>query len=210
MKKILAYWIVILAIYGVLLAFSRDYKTLSILYHLALLFLPLVFIFRRIETFKNLGFKKGNAQAGALWLIFVLISLIAGVYLRAFLLHQNVSLVFDFSLLFIVTITLGPISEELFHRGLLQSKLEQKWGQIMGMVFPSILFALIHIPKMLFAQDYIYVSAIPLLAGNPIALLFSFFVFGMMFAYIYQETKSIYYAILAHIFVNLILGILRY
>ena len=210
-KGILTYWVIVLIIYGILLAFIRNYEILSPFYHLALLFFPLILVLLKKESFENLGIKKGNVKQGILWLSIVLIILIGGTYLRAFLLHKNVSLVFNFSLPFILMITLGPISEEIFHRGLLQTKLEKILGETPGIVFPAILFALIHVPKLLFAKEYVSVSA-PLLPvlSNPIMSLFLFFGLGMLFGYIYQGTKSIYYAIGAHAFVNLVISVLVY
>jgi len=210
-KGILAYWAIILIIYGVFLAFTRNYETLTVFYHLALFSFPLVLIFSKKETCESLGLKKGNVKQGILWLSLILIFLIGGTYFRAFLLHKSVSLVFAFSFSFIMTITLGPISEEIFHRGLLQTKLEKILGETWGIVFPAIIFALIHVPKLLFAKDYVLVSA-PLLPAlsNPVMSLFVFFGLGMLFGYIYQGTKSIYYAIVAHIFVNLIMGVFIY
>jgi len=210
-KGILTYWTIILIIYGVFLTFTRNYETFSAFYHLALLSFPLILIFSKKETCESLGFKKGNVRQGILWLSMILIFCISGAYFRAFLLHKSVSLVFAFSFPFIMAITLSPISEEIFHRGLLQTKLEKILGKTQGVVFPAILFALSHVPKLLFVKGYISVSAplIPVLS-NPIMNLFLFFGIGMIFGYIYQDTKSIYYAIVAHIFVNLILGVFIY
>jgi len=207
-KGILSYWAIILIIYGISLAFTRNYETFSAFYHLALFSFPLVLIFSKKETFESLGFKRGNVKEGITWLFIVLILSIGGVYFRAFLLHRSVSLVFAFSIPFIMGITLAPISEEIFHRGLLQTKLVKLLGETQGIILPAILFALIHVPKLLFAKEYISVSA-PLFS-SPIATFFSFFGIGILFGYIYQETKSIYYAIVAHIFVNLILGVFIY
>jgi membrane protease YdiL (CAAX protease family) len=208
-KWILSYWAIILIIYGALLAFIRNYEVLTVFYHLALFSFPLILILSKKETYGGLGFKRGNIRQGILWLSLILIFLVGGTYFRAFLLGKGVDLVFAFSLPFVMTITLGPISEEMFHRGLLQTKLEKILGETWGMVLPAILFALIHVPKLLFAKDYVSVST-PLLPAlsNPIASLFLFFGLGMLFGYVYQSTKSIYYAITAHVFVNLIIGIL--
>ena len=210
MKKFLAFWLAILILYGILLAFFRNYEFLSTIYHLALLALPLYLIFSKKETFTSIGFKKGNVKEGLWWIFFISIALISGAYIRAFLMHKSVDIVFDFSFLFIMTITLGPLSEEIFHRGLLQTKLVKRFGEMKGMIFPSILFALIHVPKMMFASDYLSPSSLPVFMSNPCVILFSFFIFGIMFAYIYQETKSLYYAIAAHALVNFILSVFRY
>ncbi len=210
-KWLLIYWAIILIIYGVFLALTRNYETCSSLYHLALLIFPLALIFSKKETFNSLGFKKGNVKQGIFWSFIILIFLICGVYLRAFLAHKSVNLVFSLSFPFIMTIILAPISEELFHRGLLQTKFDKIFGKTLGVIFSAILFALIHVPKLLFAKEYISVSApvLPFLS-NPIMALFSFFAIGLLLGHIYHETESIYYAILVHIFINLIQEVFIY
>lgn len=209
MKKILGYWALTLILYGIFLALGYNYETFSILYHFALLAFPLSLVFSKKETFESLGFRKGDTKQGITWLFFILILLLGGIYLRAFLVHKSVNLVFDYSLLFISTITLGPLSEEIYHRGLLQTKFERKIGE-KGIFLASGFFALIHVPKLLFAKKYVSFSTPLPFVSNPITTLVSLFLLGMIFGYIYRETKSINYAIAAHIFVNLILGIFIY
>ena len=210
-KYILIYWAIILIIYGILLALTRKFELLSTFYHLALLIFPLILILSKKETFRSLGFKKGNTQQGIAFLIVILIVMIGGTYLRALLAYKHVSLVFDFSFLFFVAVFLAPISEEIFHRGLLQTKLEKIFDETYEIVFPAILFALIHVPKLLFAKEFVSPSASlsPIFSGLIVSL-FVFFVLGMLFGYIYQKTKSIYYVIGTHFLYNLILMIFIY
>lgn len=207
-RHILIYWAIILIIYGVLLAFIRHYETLSAFYHLALLVFPLALVFSKKETWERLGLKKGNSTEGTAYLFVIAIVLVGITYLRGLLSYKHVNIVFDFSFPFFATVVLGPISEELFHRGLLQTKLQETWNKTWAIVFPAILFALIHVPKLLFAKDYVSASAptVPFLS-SPIISLIYFFVLGVMFGCIYRETKSIYYAIGTHALVNLILVI---
>lgn len=210
MKKILAYWIIILTIYGILLGWTRNYETLSFFYHLALLFLPLALIFSKRESFGSLGFKKGDVKQGIICLFCLFVALLGGIYFRAFLLDKTVSLVFNCSILFILMTVLAPISEEMFHRGLLQTKFEKTLGATKGILLAAVFFALIHVPKLLFAKEYISTSTPLPIVSHPIIALFSFFLMGVMFGYIYKETKSINYAIGAHILVNLTLVVFIY
>ncbi len=210
MKKILTYWIIILTIYGVLLAKTQNYAVLSACYHMALLLFPLALVLFKAETFKSLGFKKGDVKQGIWWLAVIFIAIVGGIFFRAFISGETVTLVFGNLFLLFSMVALSPVSEEIFHRGLLQTKFEEKTNKIKGLILASVFFALIHVPKMLFAKEYIAVSA-PLPAmSNPIMILFSFFIMGILFGHIYQRTKSINYAIAAHMLVNLVLGVLVY
>jgi len=210
MKKILAYWTVTLILYGVLLALTQTYEILSMFYHFVLLFFPLVLILSKTETFDSLGFKRGKVKEAILWSSVIFIGSVGGIYFNAFLLHKTVSLVFNPSFSFITSITLGPVSEEIFHRGLLQTKFEKLLGKTKGLILASVLFALAHVPKLLFAKSYVLASTPLPFISTPIIILFQFFLAGIVFGYIYQETKSINYAIIAHIFLNLNLEIFVY
>jgi membrane protease YdiL (CAAX protease family) len=209
-KGSLLYWALILIVYGAFLGLTKNYESLSFLYHIALLFFPLILVFCKKERLETLGFQRGDTKQGIFWLFIVLVFFIGGIYFRAFMMGKSVNLIFDFSSLFLIMVVLAPISEEIFHRGLLQTKLEKILGETWGMIFPAILFALIHVPKMLFAENYVSTSTPLPGTENHFITLSSFFAFGIMFGYIYQKTKSIYYSIGAHIFVNLILGIFLY
>jgi len=210
-KRILVFWTLSLVVYGILLSILREYEILSLFYHLALLSFPLILLLFKKESSKSLGLKKGDAKTGILYLFLLFIFSIIGINLQAFLSKKTIHLVFDISFPFLLSITLGPISEELFHRGLLQTKLEKLFGETKGILLSALLFSLIHIPKILFASEYVFISlpSLPFLT-NPFVTLFSFFVLGMLFGYVYHDTKSVYYAIATHAIVNLVVGVMRY
>ena len=75
----------------------------------------------------------------------------------------------------------APIGEEIFFRGFLYNALKRRWGIMIGVVFSGLAFALIH-----FA---------------PLAVIV-IFPMGMLLAYVYEKTRSLWVTIMMHIFNN--------
>lgn len=99
-------------------------------------------------------------------------------------------------------IVIGPVAEELFFRGYLQTRLQKTLlGALGGVFVASIFYALIHIPKILWAQQYIvsfsFVSNFRFIALG-IQPILSMFLLSVIFGLIYLETKSLIYPIIFH------------
>ena len=94
-------------------------------------------------------------------------------------------------LLGFVMLILMPVGEEILFRGIAYIGFAGRFGQVRGMVFSALLFAVLH--------GYIR-SFVPLvLGGIPI------FLMGLTLAWLYIRTKSLIPCILTHSLVNLIL-----
>lgn len=86
---------------------------------------------------------------------------------------------------FLISLTIGPMMEELLFRGYLFSKWGERIGVTKAMIFSSLLFAFIH-----FNSGFI-----------------SHFVSGLFFTMVYLKTNKLILPILLHSFHNLIVGI---
>lgn len=207
----LAYWLFAIVAYGILLASLRDYESLSFGYHVLLLAFPVWMVLLGRERLADFGLTIGNSRQGVQYVGFILILVVTGTFFRSFVLHRPVYLVSDvFSAAFFLSVLFSPITEELMHRGYLQPRLEKRLGDVKGLVAASALFAFIHVPKLLFANGKVFFSYAPANLSNPVLLLVSFFVTGLLFGYIYQETKSVYYPTAAHVVLNFVLYFMRY
>lgn len=156
-------------------------------------------------------FKKDTLKEGILMgtgFFFFAISLF---YLRALFLHEPLNLSIKPPLLyFIVSITIIPLSEEAFFRGILQTKLQniKKLSSVLALFLASFVYALFHIPKILFIPESFWFSMKPKFLTNynfshPSFLLLCVLLLGLYFGYTFQQTKSLYWPILAHILVNI-------
>jgi len=94
---------------------------------------------------------------------------------------------------FISTIMLIPIAEELFFRGLIQSKLQEKLNPIFSIIISSILFGFMHL------------KLENLMLNEPINFQLTYITFfgGLILGTLFYNSKSLIPAILAHIFWNL-------
>jgi len=77
----------------------------------------------------------------------------------------------------------------------LRDKFSLKYGVLYGLIISSIMFGLIHIPKLLFVDG--------LSTGNFFIQLISLSIAGGVLGYVYQETKSLFYPIIIHSILNL-------
>lgn len=102
--------------------------------------------------------------------------------------EENFEIISKFPLYCIfTTCILAPLKEEYFFRGILMNKLQKKYNPWVGIIVSSLFFGLIH---MNFQQ---FSVAMPL---------------GILFGYIYLETKSIYLCMFGHFLNNAFTGFL--
>jgi membrane protease YdiL (CAAX protease family) len=185
MKRALAWFVATLAAYAVILYLMGGYEAPSAIYHTLLLAFPVWLITVNRANIRELGLVKGDWQSGLILAIvvtvlgFIIILAKTGLALPA----PDVSLA--------STIVYAPVTEELFFRGYMQPKLESRFGQWPGLVITAILFTVIHLPKVLLTS----------LAG-PLDLI-AFFVLGLIFGYVRDVGKSVYYPTLCHVGYNL-------
>jgi membrane protease YdiL (CAAX protease family) len=86
-------------------------------------------------------------------------------------------------LLFATGILIAPLVEEIFFRGFLFTGLREKYGWITAALVSAFLFSIVHLQP---------------IAMPPIFLL------GLVFAYLYQRTESIWPAVIMHFVTNTI------
>lgn len=86
------------------------------------------------------------------------------------------------------------IVEEMVFRGVMMSVIEKKFGRMVAVVVPSVLFGFVHILGMGFE---ILSCALVVLAGTMV---------GIMFSLIASETKSIWNSAIVHAFWNIIIS----
>ncbi|WP_027338757.1 CPBP family intramembrane glutamic endopeptidase [Halonatronum saccharophilum] len=94
-----------------------------------------------------------------------------------------------FLLYSILIVVVAPITEEIFFRGLIYFYCKDRFGVLMGMLLNGIIFGVAHSSLWLF---------IPTFLG------------GVLLAWIYEKSKSIYSCIIAHSVWNLIIVLLVY
>ena len=94
---------------------------------------------------------------------------------------------------FISTIMLIPIAEELFFRGLIQGKLQEKLNPILSIIISSLLFGLMHL------------KLENLMLNEPMNFQLTYITFfgGLILGTLFYKSKSLIPAILAHMFWNL-------
>jgi len=186
-------------------------------FHLILLICPLFLILTKEMTFKDMGFvfKKDTLTKGLLMGAGFLF-LIPLFYLQAFLLPGTLDIKMGVPFLYFITaIAIGPVSEEIFFIGILQTKFQNVRGISGGLALflSSLANAFFHIPEILFAPNALLISKqLPLLtsylkhpAYYPFIAFFYFFFLSLYFGDVYRTTKSIYWPILAHSILNIIL-----
>jgi hypothetical protein len=77
---------------------------------------------------------------------------------------------------------LAPISEELFFRGLIYNWFRQRWGMWVSILLSSIWFSIGHI--------------------DSLGVVASSFLMGGVIAYVYERTRSLWFAIAIHLITN--------
>jgi membrane protease YdiL (CAAX protease family) len=84
-------------------------------------------------------------------------------------------------LIFLAGIVVAPLVEEVFFRGFIFTGLREKYGWIAGALISATLFAIVHL--------------------QPLTML-PIFLMGLIFAYLYQRTESIWPAVIMHFATN--------
>ena len=95
--------------------------------------------------------------------------------------------------MFIATVIISPIFEEILYRGLMYNKLKEISNAFIGVLISSILFALLHIPKYGFGINTFFL-----------------FLVGILLAYCYEKTDNIYVPILVHSINNFFIFLFNY
>ncbi len=95
--------------------------------------------------------------------------------------------------MFIATVIISPIFEEILYRGLMYNKLKEISNAFIGVLISSILFALLHIPKYGFGINTFFL-----------------FLVGILLTYCYEKTDNIYVPILVHSINNFFIFLFKY
>ena len=95
--------------------------------------------------------------------------------------------------MFIATVIISPIFEEILYRGLMYNKLKEISNAFIGVLISSILFALLHIPKYGFGINTFFL-----------------FLVGILLTYCYEKTDNIYVPILVHSINNFFIFLFNY
>lgn len=208
----LVYWFAITLVYTYLLHVSSQFQSLSVVYHGFLLLLPAMLLTSRVEEWKDLGFvfNRDTLRLQAFWIAFVLLVPLLGTYGRAIVLGRpvNIQVSVPWSF-FVFSVALVPLAEETLWRGTLQPKLEAALTKNGGLVIAALLYALMHVPKILLADRwYLSPSYLPsIVVQYPAILLIEFFALGILLGRAYQETKSVYTPIAMHVLFNAVIFI---
>ena len=95
--------------------------------------------------------------------------------------------------MFIATVIISPIFEEILYRGLMYNKLKEISNAFIGVLISSILFALLHIPKYGFGINTFFL-----------------FLVGILLAYCYEKSNNIYVPIFVHSISNFFIFLFNY
>ena len=95
--------------------------------------------------------------------------------------------------MFIATVIISPIFEEILYRGLMYNKLKEISNAFIGVLISSILFAFLHIPGYGFNIK-----------------MFSLVLDGILLTYCYEKTDNIYVPILVHSINNFFIFLFKY
>lgn len=179
--KPLLMWLLLTIVYAFALFLFRDFETTSFLYHVGLLLIAICFAGK-----SRLGLINGNQRRGVLLCAGFLAFLIVRTALYGF---SKFNLAYDFATFTLVIFS--PITEEIFWRGLiLQRMLSYKIDVFQTIFANSILFAFMHVPRIVFLNE------------SPLSLI-SILLYGIIFAGIYYLSKSTYYSMIAHGLTNI-------
>jgi membrane protease YdiL (CAAX protease family) len=87
-----------------------------------------------------------------------------------------------------------PLTEEVFFRGFIFSGLSSRWGVTGAMVLSALIFSLFHDPLILVAPFNLDLY----LSYNATGVLFPIFITGLLLAWLYRQTGSLWTCIAAH------------
>lgn len=156
-----------------------------------LLPLLVVFAYRRVNPL-SLGFGKFEWSTlglgcGLLFISYMIILVHNGVLTLLGVETQGMEILKLFDSLdspiwfILVGVIFAPIVEELFFRGFLFQGFRQKYGWVIGALLSSAIFGLAHL--------------------DPVALIPTF-ILGLLLAYMYQRSNSVWPGIILHVLVN--------
>jgi membrane protease YdiL (CAAX protease family) len=177
-------WIAMTIIYGAALLTFGNFEVLSTIYHIGLLALALWCVKGKLKD--GLALRRGKVRYGLL--------IIAG-FIGYLLLHTIFqgwpSFALGFDLATFSTIIFAPITEELFWRGAIFQRMEKLQLDYLVLILANAaLFALMHIPRMIFL-------------GEPPIYLPLVMSVGFMFAGARYVTKSSIYSTVMHMLENI-------
>lgn len=231
-RIVLLWWVACLIIYtGSLLLIKPNiyyYLGSSLGYHLLLTAFPLWMLVRGREKTADIGFVIGDFKGG-LFYILLLISALLFAFVTIYVFFKNVTLTTG-NLSNLITLTaslyilISPLTEEIFYRGYLQSKFRHA-GKKAELILVSIMFSLMHLPKIIIAYEYISVGSVPILSSTfipeflrtsmslstfPISingitillLLIYFFGLGLFLSFVRSDTGSVWYSVVLHVIFN--------
>jgi hypothetical protein len=87
-----------------------------------------------------------------------------------------------------------PLTEEVFFRGFIFAGLSSRWGVTGAMVISALIFSLFHDPLILVAPFNLDLY----LSHNATGVLFPIFITGLLLAWLYHQTGSLWASIAAH------------
>lgn len=143
------------------------------------------------RSWDSLGLRKFDLTTMAIGCGLMILTFAFNFFYNLALLFNNIESHFDASnifanvsspwLVFLTGIVIAPLVEEIFFRGFIYTGLREKYGWIAAALISAGLFALAHIQP---------------LTMPPI------FLMGLVFAYLYQRTQSIWPAVIMHLATN--------
>jgi len=181
--KPLLLWLLLTIAYAVALCVFRGFELMSLLYHIGLLSIAIYFA----RSYAELGFKRGNFRYGFLLCVGFLAFLIVRTLLYGGFTKFDLKLdLATFTLVFF-----APLTEEIFWRGVILQKMLTYKIDVFGAIFAnSGLFALMHVPRVIFLSENVFYFLLT-------------FLFGVLFAGIFYLSKSVYYSTIAHSLTNI-------
>ncbi|MCW4044938.1 MAG: CPBP family intramembrane metalloprotease [Candidatus Bathyarchaeota archaeon] len=183
LTRLLLLWLILTVTYALVLFAFRDFELMSLVYHIGLLAIAIYFARSGVE----LGFRRGNRRYGFL----LCAGFLAFLVFRTFLYGGFTKFDLKLDLASFTLVFFAPLTEEIFWRGvILQKMLPHRFDAIVAIFANGALFALMHVPRMLFLSESVF-------------YLISTFLFGVLFAGIFYLSKSsVYYSTIAHSLTN--------
>jgi membrane protease YdiL (CAAX protease family) len=142
-------------------------------------------------SWDSLGLRNFDLTSLAIGCGLMIFTFFFNFFYNIYLIFKNIQPAFEASelfnngaspwLIFLTGIVIAPLVEEIFFRGFLYTGLREKVGWISAALISSALFAVVHFQP---------------ISMPPIFLL------GLVFAYLYERTKSIWPAVIMHFATN--------
>lgn len=177
------------------------------------IFIPILWIKKRYGLFKEaLGLTKGHLSLTALVILGVIPAVVYSILIRLsplwYLWGQTplpvneisnyylYLILLPISVVGFVMFVLGPIAEEVMHRGLIYGYFRVKFGVFFAIILQAFIFSLSHI-------GFIY-------GGKALYFTLSYFVAGILFGILYEKSGSLYPSMICHGMSNFLLTILAF